>query len=53
MSLTNVIGLVGAGFDNWLDAVDESFCTYEGGDVLGEVSSKSLFDFFILFLTLF
>ncbi|EPQ54887.1 subtilisin-like protein [Gloeophyllum trabeum ATCC 11539] len=22
----------GAGFDNWLDAVDASFCTYEGGD---------------------
>ncbi|KAG6827607.1 hypothetical protein H0H92_011146 [Tricholoma furcatifolium] len=22
----------GAGFDNWLDAVDKSFCTYEGGD---------------------
>ncbi|GLB38582.1 putative pro-kumamolisin, activation domain [Lyophyllum shimeji] len=22
----------GAGFDNWLDAVDESFCTFEGGD---------------------
>ncbi|TFK48830.1 hypothetical protein OE88DRAFT_1634138 [Heliocybe sulcata] len=23
----------GGGFDNWLDAVDASFCTYEGGDV--------------------
>ncbi|KAF8964246.1 subtilisin-like protein [Flammula alnicola] len=22
----------GAGFDNWLDAVDKSFCTFEGGD---------------------
>lgn len=22
----------GAGFDNWLDAVDRSFCTFEGGD---------------------
>ncbi|KAF8073566.1 subtilisin-like protein [Lyophyllum atratum] len=22
----------GAGFDNWIDAVDESFCTFEGGD---------------------
>ncbi|KAJ7480634.1 subtilisin-like protein [Mycena latifolia] len=22
----------GAGFDNWLDAVDGSFCTFEGGD---------------------
>ncbi|KAJ7595053.1 subtilisin-like protein [Mycena floridula] len=22
----------GAGFDNWLDAVDESFCSFEGGD---------------------
>ncbi|CAA7262947.1 unnamed protein product [Cyclocybe aegerita] len=22
----------GAGFDNWLDAVDSSFCTFEGGD---------------------
>ncbi|KAI0048067.1 subtilisin-like protein [Auriscalpium vulgare] len=22
----------GASFDNWLDAVDESFCTYQGGD---------------------
>ena len=20
----------GAGFDNWLDAVDKSFCTFEG-----------------------
>lgn len=24
--------LIGAGFDNWLDAVDGSFCTFEGGD---------------------
>ena len=24
--------LVGAGFDNWLDAVDGSFCKFEGGD---------------------
>ena len=23
---------VGASFDNWLDAVDGSFCTFEGGD---------------------
>ena len=23
---------VGASFDNWLDAVDASFCTFEGGD---------------------
>ena len=22
----------GAGFDNWLDAVDASFCTFDGGD---------------------
>ena len=22
----------GAAFDNWLDAVDGSFCTFEGGD---------------------
>ncbi|KAH9176550.1 subtilisin-like protein [Lactarius sanguifluus] len=22
----------GAGFDNWLDAVDKSFCTFQGGD---------------------
>lgn len=22
----------GASFDNWLDAVDASFCTFEGGD---------------------
>ena len=22
----------GASFDNWLDAVDGSFCTFEGGD---------------------
>ncbi|KAF8964250.1 subtilisin-like protein [Flammula alnicola] len=22
----------GAGFDNWLDAIDGSFCTFEGGD---------------------
>ncbi|KAI9509938.1 subtilisin-like protein [Russula earlei] len=26
----------GAGFDNWLDAVDKSFCTFDGGDVPGE-----------------
>ena len=24
--------LIGASFDNWLDAVDASFCTFEGGD---------------------
>ncbi|KAJ7057622.1 subtilisin-like protein [Mycena amicta] len=24
--------IVGAGFDNWLDAVDGTFCTFEGGD---------------------
>ena len=29
---------VGGRFDNWLDAVDGSFCTFEGGDVPGEVS---------------
>ena len=23
---------IGASFDNWLDAVDGSFCTFEGGD---------------------
>ena len=23
---------IGAGFDNWLDAVDGSYCTFEGGD---------------------
>jgi len=26
----------GAGFDNWLDAVDASFCTFEGGDVASQ-----------------
>ncbi|KAH9176552.1 subtilisin-like protein [Lactarius sanguifluus] len=26
----------GAGFDNWLDAVDQSFCTFQGGDVPGQ-----------------
>ncbi|KJA26189.1 hypothetical protein HYPSUDRAFT_63917 [Hypholoma sublateritium FD-334 SS-4] len=26
----------GGRFDNWLDAVDGSFCTFEGGDVPGE-----------------
>ena len=24
--------MLGASFDNWLDAVDGSFCTFEGGD---------------------
>lgn len=24
--------VAGAGFDNWIDAVDASFCTFEGGD---------------------
>ncbi|KAI9506994.1 subtilisin-like protein [Russula earlei] len=28
--------LEGAGFDNWLDAVDKSFCTFDGGDVPGQ-----------------
>ena len=28
----------GAGFDNWLDAVDGSFCTFEGGDDPNQVS---------------
>lgn len=23
---------IGASFNNWLDAVDKSFCTFEGGD---------------------
>ncbi|THH07970.1 hypothetical protein EW146_g9146 [Bondarzewia mesenterica] len=41
MSLTNPQSITllqtgdlveGAGFDNWLDAVDGSFCTFEGGD---------------------
>ena len=31
-ALTDARFLVGAGFDNWLDAVDGSFCTFEGGD---------------------
>ncbi|KAF9063311.1 subtilisin-like protein [Rhodocollybia butyracea] len=26
----------GAGFDNWLDAVDASFCTFEGGDIASQ-----------------
>lgn len=30
---------LGAGFDNWLDAVDGSFCTFEGGDDPEQVSS--------------
>lgn len=28
----------GAGFDNWLDAVDGSFCTFEGGDDPNQVN---------------
>lgn len=27
----------GAGFDNWLDAVDAPFCTFEGGDDASQV----------------
>lgn len=29
----------GAGFDNWLDAIDASFCTFEGGDDPEQVRS--------------
>ena len=45
MSLTNPLNITllqtgdlveGAGFDNWLDAVDASFCTFDGGDVPGQ-----------------
>lgn len=36
--LTHVF--VGASFDNWLDAVDGSFCTFEGGDVPGFVGYR-------------
>lgn len=32
----------GAGFDNWLDAVDGSFCTFEGGDDPEQVSEDLL-----------
>jgi hypothetical protein len=32
----------GAGFDNWLDAVDGSFCTFEGGDDPTQVFLNSL-----------
>jgi hypothetical protein len=35
---------IGAGFDNWLDAVDKSFCTFEGGDDPAQVSGQ-LFPF--------
>ena len=31
--------LVGAGFDNWLDAVDKQFCTFEGGDDPNQVNN--------------
>jgi tripeptidyl-peptidase-1 len=30
--------ILGAGFDNWLDAVDGSFCTFAGGDDPNQVS---------------
>jgi len=33
----------GAGFDNWLDAVDGSFCTFDGGDDPTQVSKLSIF----------
>lgn len=32
LSMMAIHFLIGAGFDNWLDAVDGSFCTFEGGD---------------------
>ena len=28
----NFVNTTGASFDNWLDAVDGSFCTADGGD---------------------
>lgn len=28
----DVYRFIGASFNNWLDAVDASFCTFEGGD---------------------
>ena len=31
----------GGGFDNWLDAVDASYCTFEGGDDPEQVRSPS------------
>ena len=34
--------LSGAGFDNWLDAVDKSFCTFEGGDDPTQVRRRIL-----------
>jgi hypothetical protein len=48
-SLANVIGgLVGAGFDNWLDAVDALFCTFEGGDFPEEVNNVYFSIFYVL-----
>jgi hypothetical protein len=32
--------LVGAGFDNWLDAVDKQYCTFEGGDDPSQVNTN-------------
>lgn len=32
--------LIGAGFDNWLDAVDKQFCTSEGGDDPSQVNTN-------------
>jgi len=36
--ISNLSSSPGAGFDNWLDAVDGSFCTFEGGDDPTQVS---------------
>ncbi|KAG6850203.1 hypothetical protein H0H93_016382 [Arthromyces matolae] len=45
MGLTNpqpiTLLQTGAGFDNWLDAVDGSFCTFEGGDDPDQVRPES------------
>jgi tripeptidyl-peptidase-1 len=45
VSLMSSPELVGAGFDNWLDAIDGSFCKFEGGDDPNQVriNLRSLF----------
>jgi len=40
---------IGAGFDNWLDAVDGSFCTFEGGDDPNFVNTNSYSSDFHIF----
>jgi hypothetical protein len=43
-ALTDIVGLVGAFFNNWLDAVDGSFCKFKGGDDPAYVSRKAYFN---------